>query len=78
MVLNLSNICGVIYILYQNGRYFYLILVTNCGTMKVIELDPVVVDLAKKHFGFIEDQQMKVSVSLSLLLKFAYSRHQDE
>ncbi|KAF3323675.1 methyltransferase-like protein 13 isoform X1 [Carex littledalei] len=30
--------------------------------IEVIELDPVVVDLAKKHFGFIEDQQMKVHI----------------
>ncbi|KAJ3675714.1 hypothetical protein LUZ60_004756 [Juncus effusus] len=30
--------------------------------IEVAELDPVVVDLAKKHFGFLEDQQMKVHV----------------
>jgi hypothetical protein len=48
--------------------------------MKVVELDPLVVDLAKKHFGFIEDQRMKVSLSLCVcvLWKSACLRHQDE
>lgn len=29
-------------------------------SLQIVELDPVVGDVAKKHFGFIEDERMKV------------------
>lgn len=36
--------------------------------MQVMELDPVIGDLARCHFGFVEDERMKVSANFSLLV----------
>lgn len=30
--------------------------------MKVVELDPIVLDLAREYFSFVEDDQLKVEV----------------
>lgn len=40
--------------------------------MQVVELDPVVVDLAKDHFGFTEDEKLKV-ISICRFLLFYVS-----
>ncbi|KAJ4790958.1 Methyltransferase-like protein 13 [Rhynchospora pubera] len=45
--------------------------------IEVIELDPVVVDLAKKHFGFIEDQRMKVHVGDGVKYVFESAQRQN-
>lgn len=37
---------------------------------QIVELDPVVGDVAKLHFGFIEDDRMKVVSQLSCCYLF--------
>lgn len=41
--------------------------------MQAVELDPVILNLARNYFGFVEDDRLKVacdSVKLSLLFRF--------
>ncbi|KAJ3697307.1 hypothetical protein LUZ61_001012 [Rhynchospora tenuis] len=45
--------------------------------IEVVELDPVVVDLAKKHFGFIEDQRMKVHIGDGIKYVFESTQRQN-
>lgn len=38
--------------------------------MKVVELDPVMLDLARQYFSFVEDDRMKVVLYLSFMFIF--------
>lgn len=48
---------------FHDGRpslFLFPKLKTMCCSVKVIELDGVVGDVAKRHFGFVENERMQV------------------